>query len=128
MILQYMGPVMTWAPLAAGAVLILLFIFNLALAKYVHRDAIARNHPHAEFWAIVTLFFSLLALIVYVTLRGDYQEHAEKTRRVELPPPAVVVRIPEPIAVPKQVHFCPSCGVQSKPGANFCFKCGASLS
>ena len=128
MILQFMGPSMMWAGLAAGAVMILLFVFDLALAKYVHRDAIARNHPHAEFWAIVTLLFGLLGLIVYVALRGDYEEHAAKTRKVEVAPTPVVARTPEPVVVPKQVHFCPACGAQSKAGANFCFKCGAALS
>jgi len=113
--------------LMIGAGLILIFIFNLLLAKYVHRDAIRRHHPHAEFWAIVTLFFSVLGLLVYAVLRGDYDLLAEKSRTTIDRSPAAIEKARELVTFRKEPQFCPSCGEQAKPGANFCFKCGTAL-
>jgi len=57
-----------------------IFVLSIAviMAYYVHRDAVRRKIPNPEVWLLIVLIFNVLGLIIYLLVRGNYQEVSEK--------------------------------------------------
>jgi formate hydrogenlyase subunit 3/multisubunit Na+/H+ antiporter MnhD subunit len=53
---------------------LVLFIVNLLIAKYMHKDAIKRGITNSEFWLLIGFFLSVIGLLLYIFVRNDYEE------------------------------------------------------
>ena len=53
---------------------IVLFVVNLLIAKYMHKDAIKRKITNSEFWLLIGFFLSVIGLLLYIFVRNDYEE------------------------------------------------------
>ncbi len=47
---------------------------SLIMAYFVHRDAIRRKIPNAEIWLIIVLIFNVIGLLLYLLVRGNYNQ------------------------------------------------------
>ncbi|MFW9948592.1 MAG: hypothetical protein ACFFKA_00530 [Candidatus Thorarchaeota archaeon] len=45
---------------------------SIIIAYYVHKDAIRRGIANSEVWLIITLIFNVLGLLLYLLVRGNY--------------------------------------------------------
>ena len=61
-----------WIYILVGG--IILFVVNLLIAKYMHKDAIKRGIKNSEFWLIMGFFLSVIGLLLYIFVRKNYQE------------------------------------------------------
>ncbi len=111
-------------------------ITSILFARYVYRDATRRRLTNADIWALVTFFLNLFGLILYLLLRGGYNTPGSvgQVSRSAIPVrqataggsyPAPLETRPE--TEKKAPSYCPMCGSERAPGANFCTKCGASF-
>ena len=88
---------------------LLVFGIPILIGVYVYRDA-AKRGMNALLWALVAVFApSLIGLIIYVLVRGNYSE---------LKCPACFEPVKEEYTV------CPNCGAKLRP---FCPKCSAPV-
>ncbi len=65
------GPYL-WLVMVLG--ISLYIIFSVTIAYYVHKDAIRRGIGNSEVWLIISLIFNVLGLLVYLLVRGNYEE------------------------------------------------------
>ncbi|MFW9781044.1 MAG: hypothetical protein ACFFFB_02035 [Candidatus Heimdallarchaeota archaeon] len=72
MILQYSISPFHWIFMLVGG--IVLFVVNLFIARYVHKDAIKRGIQNNEFWLFMGFFFGVIGLILYIFVRKNYKE------------------------------------------------------
>ena len=47
---------------------------SIVIAYYVHKDAIRRGIGNSEVWLIISLIFNVVGLLVYLLVRGSYDE------------------------------------------------------
>ncbi len=72
MILQYTFSPYHWIYMLVGG--IVLFVVNLLIAKYMHKDAIKREIQNSEFWLIIGFFLGVFGLLLYIFVRKNYEE------------------------------------------------------
>ena len=72
MLLQYTFSPYHWIYMLVGG--IVLFVVNLLIAKYMHKDAIKRKIQNSEFWLIIGFFLSVFGLLLYIFVRKNYEE------------------------------------------------------
>ncbi|MFX0077376.1 MAG: hypothetical protein ACFE96_18185 [Candidatus Hermodarchaeota archaeon] len=51
-------------------------IMSIAIAYFVHKDALRRGIKNSEFWLVIGLIFNLLGLILYLIVRNNYRTSA----------------------------------------------------
>ncbi len=111
-------------------------ITSILFARYVYRDASRRHLTNADIWAVVTFFLNIVGLILYFLLRGGYNAQTpvgqvprnEKPVRQESAGISSNVPLEARPETPKKASaYCPMCGSERAPGANFCTKCGAAF-
>ena len=61
-----------WIYMLVGG--IVLFVVNLFIARYMHKDAIKRGIKNSEFWLIMGFFFGVIGLLLYLFVRKNYDE------------------------------------------------------
>ncbi|MFX0175208.1 MAG: hypothetical protein ACFE85_03145 [Candidatus Hodarchaeota archaeon] len=49
-------------------------ITSVIIAYYVHKDAVRRGIVNSEIWLIMSLIFNVLGLLLYLLVRGNYQQ------------------------------------------------------
>ena len=74
MILQYTFSPYHWIYMLVGG--IVLFVVNLLIAKYMHKDAIKREIQNSEFWLTIGFFLGVFGLLLYIFVRKNYEERA----------------------------------------------------
>ena len=72
MIFQYTLSPYHWIYMLVGG--IVLFVVNLFIARYVHKDAIKRGIKNSEFWLFMSFFFGVVGLLLYIFVRKNYEE------------------------------------------------------
>jgi hypothetical protein len=65
-----------WIFMIAGW--LIYFGIVLAIALYVHKDAVKRGLPNAEVWVLIVLIFSVIGLLIYLLVRDNYSSQARK--------------------------------------------------
>jgi len=65
------GP-FSWLMMVIGMGLYI--ITSVIIAYYVHRDAVRRGIMNSEVWLIIALIFNIFGLILYLIVRGNYEE------------------------------------------------------
>jgi len=46
---------------------------SIAIAYFVHKDAVKRRLPNPEVWVLIVLIFNVIGLLVYLLARGNYE-------------------------------------------------------
>jgi Trk-type K+ transport system membrane component len=72
MLLQYTFSPYHWIYMLVGG--IVLFVVNLLIAKYMHKDAIKREIKNSEFWLTIGFFLGVFGLLLYIFVRKNYEE------------------------------------------------------
>ena len=56
------------------------FLIAIAIAYFVHKDAVKRKIPNAEVWVLIVLIFNVIGLLIYILARDNYPEatHTDK--------------------------------------------------
>jgi Na+/melibiose symporter-like transporter len=75
MIFQYTLSPYHWIFMLVGG--IVLFVVNLFIARYVHKDAIKRGIQNSEFWLFMGFFLGVIGLILYIFVRKNYEERTK---------------------------------------------------
>ncbi len=113
-----------------------LLISSILFSRFVYHDATHRHFSNADVWGFVAFFLNILGLILYILLRGGYtiQEPVGQVTRTDssvkmgsttISSNATLQTKPE---ILKQAPFyCPMCGGERAPSANFCTKCGTAF-
>lgn len=65
----------SWLVMALG--ISLYVIFSIVIAYYVHKDAIRRGIVNSEVWLIISLIFNVLGLLIYLLVRGNYEQKSK---------------------------------------------------
>lgn len=52
----------------------LYIITSVIIAYYVHRDAVRRGIINSEVWLIIALIFNIFGLVLYLIIRGNYNQ------------------------------------------------------
>ncbi|MFW9881704.1 MAG: hypothetical protein ACFFG0_52225 [Candidatus Thorarchaeota archaeon] len=52
---------------------IVLFVVNMFIARYMHKDAIRREIKNSEFWLIMGFFLGVFGLLLYIFVRKNYE-------------------------------------------------------
>ena len=60
-----------WIFMALGWLLV--FVTGLAIAYYIHKDAIKIGVQNSEVWLIIGLIFNVFGLLLYFLVRGNYK-------------------------------------------------------
>ncbi|MFX1489186.1 MAG: hypothetical protein ACFFBI_08570 [Promethearchaeota archaeon] len=60
-----------WIYMLVGG--IVLFVVNMFIAKYMHKDAIKREIKNSEFWLIIGFFLGVFGLLLYLFVRKNYE-------------------------------------------------------
>ena len=71
-----------WIYMVIG--MVAFFAIGVILAYYTHKDAIRRGIQNSEIWLLIVLIFNILGVLVYLLVRGNYQENA--THKTEIKP------------------------------------------
>ena len=71
-IMQYTLSPYHWIYMLVGG--IVLFVVNLFIARYMHKDAIKRGIKNSEFWLVMGFFLGVIGLILYIFVRKNYEE------------------------------------------------------
>jgi hypothetical protein len=65
------GPI-GWLFMTLG--IILYIVASITIAYYVHKDALRRKIINSEVWLIIALIFNILGLLIYILVRGNYNQ------------------------------------------------------
>ena len=87
---------------------IIWFIISILISIWTYRDAESRGEE-GILWLIIVLFTGIIGLVIWLIVRPS-RTTVEKRRRQG------------------KVRYCPNCGAEINPGANFCNECGEELS
>lgn len=55
---------------------IVLFVVNMFIARYMHKDAIRREIKNSEFWLIMGFFLGVFGLLLYLFVRKNYEQRS----------------------------------------------------
>ncbi|MHA2006709.1 MAG: hypothetical protein ACXADW_17355 [Candidatus Hodarchaeales archaeon] len=69
------GPI-GWLFMMLG--IIIYIIISITIAYYVHKDALRRRINNSEVWLIIALIFNVLGLLLFILVRGNYNQRNTK--------------------------------------------------
>ena len=64
---------------------VIYFGIAIAIALYVHKDAVKRGVPNPEVWVLIVLIFNVIGLLIYLLVRDNYstQNRKDSTKPIQ---------------------------------------------
>lgn len=53
---------------------------SIAIAYFVHKDAVKRHLPNPEVWVLIVLIFNVIGLLVYLLARDNYRTEKDSPK------------------------------------------------